>query len=95
MHRFGAPASILVDAKPHIGTDRLVVVLRNIRKHLLEHGATLRFRAKVTDFVVREDGRSRRLRLASGEEIPAELAILALGHSARDTMEMLLAAASR
>ena len=50
LHRFGAPASILVDAKPHIGTDRLVVVLRNIRKHLLEHGATLRYRAKVDGF---------------------------------------------
>ncbi|HEX7527702.1 MAG TPA: hypothetical protein VF425_01225, partial [Thermoanaerobaculia bacterium] len=90
LHRFGAPASILVDAKPHIGTDRLVVVLRNIRKHLLEHGATLRYRAKVVDFVTRgNDGRLTALVLASGEEIPAELAILALGHSARDTMEML------
>ena len=90
-HRFGAPASILVDAKPHIGTDRLVVVLRNIRKHLLEHGATLRFRAKVTDLVVRADGALAGLRLASGEEIAADVAILALGHSARDTMDMLLA----
>jgi hypothetical protein len=91
LHRFGAPASILVDAKPHIGTDRLVVVLRNIRKHLLEHGATLRFRAKVVDFATTgKDNRLTSLRLASGEEIPAELAIFALGHSARDTMEMLL-----
>ncbi len=91
LHRFGAPASILVDAKPHIGTDRLVVVLRNIRKHLLEHGATLRYRAKVTDFVTAgPDNRLLALTLASGEEIPAELAILALGHSARDTMDMLL-----
>ncbi len=90
-HRFGAPASILVDAKPHIGTDRLVVVLRNVRKHLLEHGATLRFRAKVTDLVVRPDGALAALRLASGEEVAADVAILALGHSARDTMDMLLA----
>jgi uncharacterized FAD-dependent dehydrogenase len=91
LHRFGAPASILVDAKPHIGTDRLVVVLRNIRKHLLEHGATLRYRAKVTDFVTKgPDNRLVALTLASGEEIPTDLAILALGHSARDTMEALL-----
>jgi hypothetical protein len=91
LHRFGAPASILVDAKPHIGTDRLVVVLRNIRKHLLEHGATLRYRAKVTDFATAgPDRRLAALTLASGEELPVELAILALGHSARDTMEMLL-----
>jgi uncharacterized FAD-dependent dehydrogenase len=91
LHRFGAPASILVDAKPHIGTDRLVVVLRNVRKHLLEHGATLRFRARVVDFgTTGKDSRLSSLRLASGEEIPVDLAILALGHSARDTMEMLL-----
>ncbi|MEO8585398.1 MAG: FAD-dependent protein [Acidobacteriota bacterium] len=91
LRRFGAPASILVDAKPHIGTDRLVVVLRNIRKHLLEHGATLRFRAKVVDFVTSgKENRLRSLRLSSGEEIPADLAIFALGHSARDTMEMLV-----
>jgi uncharacterized protein len=91
LHRFGAPASVLVDAKPHIGTDRLVVVLRNIRKHLLEHGATLRYRAKVTDFSTKGPDRNlTALTLASGEEIPVEVAILALGHSARDTMEMLL-----
>jgi uncharacterized FAD-dependent dehydrogenase len=91
LHRFGAPASILVDAKPHIGTDRLVVVLRNVRKHLLEHGATLRYRARVVDLVTKgADRRLAGLVLASGEEIQADLAIFALGHSARDTMEMLL-----
>jgi uncharacterized protein len=89
LHRFGAPASILVDAKPHIGTDRLVVVLRNVRKHLLEHGATLRYRAKVVDLATGHAGRLTGLRLESGEEIPADVAILALGHSARDTMDML------
>lgn len=88
-HRFGAPASILVDAKPHIGTDRLVVVLRNMRKHLLEHGATLRYRAKVTDMRTRPDGALAGLTLESGEDVPADVAIFALGHSARDTMDML------
>jgi uncharacterized FAD-dependent dehydrogenase len=91
LHRFGAPASILVDAKPHIGTDRLVVVLRNVRKHLLEHAATLRYRAKVTGLVKKGDGSLAALVLESGEEVPADVAILALGHSARDTMDMLLA----
>jgi uncharacterized protein len=90
LHRFGAPRTILFDAKPHIGTDRLVVVLRNIRKHLVEHGATLRYRARVVD-VLRDgpEGALRALRLASGEEIPADVAIFALGHSARDTVEAL------
>ena len=91
LHRFGAPASILVDAKPHIGTDRLVVVLRNVRKHLLENGATLRYRAKVTDLVTGKGGALLGLKLATGEEVAADVAVLALGHSARDTMDMLLA----
>ncbi len=91
LHRFGAPASILVDAKPHIGTDRLVVVLRNVRKHLLEHGATLRYRAKVTDLLTARNGALSGLKLESGEEVAADVAVLALGHSARDTMDMLLA----
>ena len=64
LHRFGAPDTILYDGKPHIGTDRLVVVLRNIRKHLLDRGAEMRYRAKVAD-VVRdgEDGPLRALLL--------------------------------
>ncbi len=92
LHRFGAPDTILYDGKPHIGTDRLVVVLRNIRKHLRERGAELRYRAKVVD-VLREgeDGLLRALLLESGEEVPCDAAIFALGHSARDTVERLLA----
>ena len=90
LHRFGAPDTILYDGKPHIGTDRLVVVLRNVRRHLLERGAELRYRAKVAD-VVRdgEDGPLRALRLEGGEEVPCDAAIFALGHSARDTVERL------
>jgi len=89
LHRFGAPDTVLYDAKPHIGTDRLVVVLRNIRRHLMERGATLRYRAKVVDVVRDPDGPVKALLLASGEEIPCALAIFALGHSARDTVEAL------
>jgi uncharacterized FAD-dependent dehydrogenase len=91
LHRFGAPDTILYDAKPHIGTDRLVVVLRNIRKYLLEKGCSMRYRAKVVD-VGRDaaTGNLRSLVLASGEEVPVDLAVFALGHSARDTVEALL-----
>ena len=90
LHRFGAPDTILFDAKPHIGTDRLVVVLRNIRRHLLARGATLKYRARVVDVVrAGESGPLAALRLATGEEVPCDLAILALGHSARDTVEAL------
>jgi hypothetical protein len=92
LHRFGAPDTILYDGKPHIGTDRLVVVLRNIRKHLLEHGAEMRYRAKVVD-VLREGGAGplQALVLDGGEVVPCDAAIFALGHSARDTVEKLLA----
>ncbi len=92
LHRFGAPDTILYDGKPHIGTDRLVVVLRNIRKHLLERGAEVRYRAKVAD-VVRdgEGGPLRGLLLETGEEVPCDAAVFALGHSARDTVARLRA----
>jgi len=84
--RFGAPGTILVESKPHIGTDRLVVVLRNIRRWLREKGFTLLFRTHVIDVLTDDRGGSLRgLRLADGSEIPADLAILALGHSSRDT----------
>ena len=92
LHRFGAPDTILYDGKPHIGTDRLVVVLRNIRRHLEDRGAEMRYRAKVVD-VVRDgaDGPLRGLLLEGGEEVPCDAAVFALGHSARDTVERLLA----
>ncbi len=90
-HRFGAPETILYDAKPHIGTDRLVAVLRNMRRHLLNQGAELRYRARVTDVIRRgEGGPLAALVLGTGEEIPIDIAVFALGHSARDTMERLL-----
>ncbi len=90
LHRFGAPDTVLFDAKPHIGTDRLVVVLRNVRRHLRERGVELRYRAKVVDVVRRgDDGPLRALLLESGEEVAVDAAVFALGHSARDTVEML------
>ncbi len=90
LHRFGAPDTILYDGKPHIGTDRLVVVLRNIRRHLQDHGAEMRYRAKVVDFVRQgEGGPLTALVLADGEVVPCDAAIFALGHSARDTVETL------
>ena len=92
LRRFGAPETILYDTKPHIGTDRLVVVLRNVRRHLADHGCQIRYRARVADVTRHaEGGRLKALRLSTGEEVPADVAILALGHSARDTVATLLA----
>ena len=88
---FGASEDILIDAKPHIGTDRLYTVLQNLRQELLSLGAEVRFAHQVTG-LERRDGRLAALRVTSPDgtyTLPAEHAVLAVGHSARDTFEML------
>ncbi len=90
----GASEDILIDAKPHIGTDRLFTVLQNLRRELLLLGTDIRFSHRLIGLEQR-DGRLCALRVeADGEAytLPAEHAVLAVGHSARDTFEMLLAA---
>ncbi len=89
LHRAGAPEDILVDALPHIGTDRLRLVVKNLREELLALGAQVRFFTQVTDLMIR-DGRVRGVVLETGEELPAGAVILAPGHSARDTFRLLL-----
>jgi uncharacterized FAD-dependent dehydrogenase len=85
-----APEDILVQAKPHIGTDRLRAVLVFLRKKLEALGCEFRFRARVDDLEL--DAESRHVRgvvLSSGERLPAGALVLAIGHSARDTYHML------
>lgn len=85
--RFGADPAILYDNKPHIGTDVLSDVIVNMRNYLVEKGATFMFDTCVTE-IVSENGTLCKLK-ASGQEIPADVCVLALGHSSRDTFEML------
>ncbi|KAF0922749.1 hypothetical protein E2562_001138 [Oryza meyeriana var. granulata] len=94
---FGAPPNILVDGKPHLGTDKLVPLLRNFRHHLKELGVTIRFNTRVDDLVV--EGRKvkgvvvsdSRLQLGSpNQALSFDAVVLAVGHSARDTYSMLL-----
>lgn len=88
---FGAPECIKYLAKPHIGTDNLVNVVRNIRKHIEKLGGKVLFEHKLTDIVM-ENGRPAAVKAVtpSGEtEIKCGAAVLAIGHSARDTFEML------
>ncbi len=87
----GAPAEILYVAKPHIGTFRLVGMVERMRHEIETLGGEIRFQSRVTGLHI-EQGHVRGVRLASGEEIAASQVILALGHSARDTFEMLHAA---
>ncbi len=84
----GAPEEILYVSKPHIGTFRLVGMVEEIRHEIEQLGGEIRFQQKVTDLVI-EDNRIRGVVLASGETLQSDHVVLALGHSARDTFEML------
>jgi len=84
----GAPEDILFVAKPHIGTFRLVSMVEKMRAEIESLGGDIRFEQRVTDLLI-EDGKVRGLTLASGEQLHAEHVVLALGHSARDTFEVL------
>jgi uncharacterized protein len=87
----GAPESILVDARPHIGSNKLPKVITAIREHLAEVGSEIRFGARATELVVR-DGRAIGVRLADGGEVTGRAVVIATGHSARDVHMLLLAA---
>ena len=84
----GAPPEISYVSKPHIGTYKLVGILENIRAGILALGGEIRFQSRVDDIEV-EAGRVRGVVLANGERIATSHLIVAIGHSARDTFEML------
>ena len=87
---FGASKDILTDAHPHIGSDKLPVVVENIRYFIVSHGGQYHFGAKVTDIEKQEDG-SFEVSAANGKKYRGASVILATGHSARDIYEMLAA----
>lgn len=87
----GAREEILCDAKPHIGTDVLVQVVQAIRHQIESLGGEIRFRTQMTGLLIR-DGAVHGVTLSDGSRIEADQVILAIGHSARDTFEMLLEA---
>jgi uncharacterized FAD-dependent dehydrogenase len=82
--RAGAPEDILTEAHPHVGTFRLVTMVMSIRETIESLGGEYRFGTRVEDFAI-EDGQLKGLTLSTGEYLPAEHVILAVGHSARDT----------
>jgi uncharacterized protein len=85
---FGAPDEILIQAKPHVGTDRLRRVLVNFRKELLRMGVEIRFETRLTGLCT-QGGRVLGGVVGAGEEIRCDSLVLAPGHSARDTYRML------
>lgn len=88
---FGAGAHIVYDAAPHVGTDVLRTVVKNIRQHILSLGAEIRFDTRLTDISV-SNGHIQNITVTaqgSRDVIPCQTLFLAVGHSARDTMLML------
>ena len=89
----GAPADILTEAKPHIGTFKLVKMVENMRAEIIRLGGEIRFEQKVAsiarDTDMEGNARVTGLTLASGEHLASEHIVLAVGHSARDTFQML------
>lgn len=95
-HRLGADESILYDSKPHIGTDVLSGIVKNMREEIIRFGGEVRFASQMTE-LRQKDGRVSGIVVKdwkSGREItiPTQVLVLAIGHSARDTFEMLLRA---
>ena len=85
----GAPTDILVNARPHVGTDKLITVLRNLRETIHRLGGAIRYESKMTDLII-TDGKTAGVVLDSGEAIESSVVILAVGHSARDVFELLV-----
>ena len=86
--RAGAPPEILYVSKPHIGTFRLTGVVTAMRKEILALGGEVRFEARVTDLLI-DGGQVEGVVLEDGETVRSRHVVLALGHSARDTVRML------
>ena len=85
---FGAQPEVRYLAKPHIGTDRLRNVVNSIRRCLIEQGFSIRFGCRMSDMIIR-DGKIISLIVNDSEELPCDHLVLASGHSARDTYELL------
>jgi uncharacterized FAD-dependent dehydrogenase len=84
----GAPEEIMYVSKPHIGTFRLVSMVEKMRENIIELGGEVRFESRVTNIEI-EHKQMVGVTLANGEHIAARHVVLAIGHSARDTFEML------
>lgn len=85
---FGAPRCILTDPKPHIGTDLLKGIIKNIREEIIRLGGDVRFSTKLEDINF-QDNHLKSIKLSDRDTINCEVLALAVGHSARDTFKLL------
>lgn len=88
LYRFGAPEEILYEAHPHIGTDLLCDIVKKIREEIIAYGGEVHFQSRLDDIKVK-DGRITHL-LVNDEWIACDACILAIGHSARDSVRQLM-----
>ncbi|APG64001.1 FAD-binding protein [Tenacibaculum todarodis] len=84
----GATEQILIDAHPHIGTNKLPKIIQNIREQIIKFGGEIHFESRVTDFVIKNN-KLQAIQLQNGTEMAVNSVILATGHSARDIYELL------
>ncbi|CAM1355637.1 NAD(P)/FAD-dependent oxidoreductase [Tenacibaculum halocynthiae] len=84
----GATEEILIDAHPHIGTNKLPKIIQNIRENILKYGGEIHFETRVTDFIIKNN-KLQAIQLQNGTEMAVNSVILATGHSARDIYELL------
>lgn len=85
-HRFGAPKEILYINKPHIGTDNLINIIKNMREYIKSCGGEFHFNEKIEDFIIEDN---KVIGVIGKEKYYSETVILAIGHSARDTFYKL------
>ena len=90
LHELGAPDDILVKAKPHVGTDNLRTVVKNIDSRIRELGGEIMYRTRLDDIDFDSFGNVRSIIVNNSTAIPCGALVLCLGHSARDTYSMLL-----
>jgi len=85
-HKFGAPKEILYLSKPHIGTDNLINVIKNIREYIKSLGGEFHFNEKIDDFIIEDN---KIVGVVGKEKYYSDTVVLAIGHSARDTFYKL------
>jgi len=87
-HKFGAKDSIKYEAKPHIGTDQLKTIIKNIRNEIISNGGTFLFDTHMTNLIIKNN-KIKAITVNNKENIDCDILVLAIGHSARDTYELL------
>lgn len=85
--KYGAPKDIIYNGKPHIGTDNLKIIVKNIRNKILELGGKILFKSRLEDLVI--ENKKLKAVIVNGMKISCDNLILAIGHSSRDTYEMI------